>query len=82
MVRRRSVGGCRGGCAQQEHAHIRSRTYVYAAGWETPSPFTGVYARLSRDPGWTTHSLPGGHNLMRDDPAGLLTILRGALEAR
>ncbi|MGW1739812.1 alpha/beta fold hydrolase [Nocardia sp. NPDC001965] len=56
-------------------AHIRSRTYVYAAGWETPSPFTGVHARLSRDPGWTTYSLDGGHNLMRDDPAGLAEIL-------
>ncbi|MET8799413.1 YbfB/YjiJ family MFS transporter [Nocardia sp. NPDC004568] len=63
-------------------AQIRSRTYVYAAGWDTPSPFTAVYARLSREPGWTTHSLDGGHNLMRDDPEGLLTILRASIEAR
>ncbi|MGW6334408.1 alpha/beta fold hydrolase [Nocardia rhamnosiphila] len=63
-------------------AYIRSRTYVYAAGWDTPSPFTGVHARLDRDPGWTTYALDGGHNLMRDDPEGLLRILRGTIEAR
>jgi hypothetical protein len=65
-----------------EASHIRSRTYVYAAGWETPSPFTGVHARLGRDPAWTTYALDGGHNLMRDDPEGLLRILRGTIEAR
>ena len=59
-------------------AHLRSRTYVYAAGWENPSPFTGVHARLSRDPEWTTYSLTGGHNLMRDNPDGLLKALLAA----
>lgn len=60
--------------------HIRSRTYVYAAGWQTHSPFTGVHARLSRDPGWTTYALDGGHNLMRDNPENLLTILLDTVE--
>ncbi|MBF6208267.1 alpha/beta fold hydrolase [Nocardia sputi] len=62
-------------------AHIRSRTYVYAAGWETPSPFTTVHARLSREPAWTTYSLDGGHNLMRDNPEGLLKILLSTTRA-
>lgn len=56
-------------------AHIRHRTYVYAAGWETASPFTPIYDRLRTDPNWTTHALDGGHNLMRDAPAELLEIL-------
>ncbi|WP_174551664.1 hypothetical protein [Nocardia grenadensis] len=57
-------------------------TYVYAAGWATSSPFTGVYARLGRDPAWTTYALDGGHNSVRDDSEGLLHILRGTIEAR
>lgn len=61
-------------------AHIRDRTYVYAAGWATPSPFTAAYERLRADPGWTTHALAGGHNLMRDAPAELLRILLEAAD--
>ncbi|GAA4629942.1 alpha/beta fold hydrolase [Actinoallomurus vinaceus] len=56
-------------------AHIRRRDYVYAAGWDGPSPFTAVYERLREDPAWTTHALPGGHNLMRDVPQDLVEIL-------
>ncbi|WP_040866336.1 alpha/beta fold hydrolase [Nocardia exalbida] len=55
--------------------HIRSRDYVYATGWEAPSPFTGIYQRLRDDAGWTTHAVDGGHNLMRDAPEDLLRIL-------
>ncbi|MEU0794204.1 alpha/beta hydrolase [Amycolatopsis sp. NPDC005961] len=56
-------------------APVRRRDYVYAAGWEGESPFTLVYQRLRDDPTWTTHSLDGGHNLMRDAPGELLQIL-------
>ncbi|MEU1397086.1 alpha/beta fold hydrolase [Micromonospora zamorensis] len=55
--------------------HLRRRDYVYAAGWADQSPFTATYERLSVDPGWTTHALPGGHNLMRDTPDELAKIL-------
>ncbi|NKY28419.1 alpha/beta fold hydrolase [Nocardia gamkensis] len=55
--------------------HIRRRDYVYATGWEAPSPFTGIYQRLRHDAGWTTHAVDGGHNLMRDAPEDLLRIL-------
>ncbi|MET9022316.1 alpha/beta fold hydrolase [Actinopolymorpha sp. NPDC004070] len=55
--------------------HIRRRDYVYAAGWADQSPFTHVYQRLSGDPGWTTHRLAAGHNLMRDAPDELSSIL-------
>ncbi|WP_410631060.1 alpha/beta fold hydrolase [Amycolatopsis sp. cmx-4-83] len=56
-------------------ARVRRRDYVYAAGWDGESPFTPVYERLRADPTWTTHSLDGGHNLMRDAPGELLKIL-------
>ncbi|WP_245550765.1 alpha/beta fold hydrolase [Nocardia paucivorans] len=56
-------------------AHIRHRTYIYATGWETPSPFTEVYQRLRNDTAWSTHALEGGHNLMRDAPDDLPKIL-------
>ncbi|NBH12045.1 alpha/beta hydrolase [Amycolatopsis sp. SID8362] len=56
-------------------ARVRRRDYVYAAGWDGESPFTPVYERLRADPTWTTHSLDGGHNLMRDTPGELLKIL-------
>ncbi|MEU1810656.1 alpha/beta fold hydrolase [Micromonospora aurantiaca (nom. illeg.)] len=56
-------------------APVRRRDYVYAAGWADQSPFTPTYQRLSADPGWTTHALPGGHNLMRDTPDELAKIL-------
>ena len=54
--------------------NLRRRDYVYAAGWADQSPFTATYERLSADPGWTTHALPGGHNLMRDTPDELAKI--------
>lgn len=55
--------------------HVRRNVYVYAARWEGPSPFTATYQRLCTDPSWTTHTLDGGHNLMRDAPEELLKIL-------
>ncbi|MFC4536383.1 alpha/beta fold hydrolase [Sphaerisporangium dianthi] len=56
-------------------AHIRRRSYVYAAGWDGQSPFTPVYQRLRENPSWRTYALDSGHNLMRDAPQDLLEIL-------
>ncbi|WP_067479217.1 alpha/beta fold hydrolase [Actinomadura hibisca] len=56
-------------------AHVRRRVYVYAKGWDGPSPFTPVYERLREDSDWTTHALASGHNLMRDAPRDLAEIL-------
>jgi pimeloyl-ACP methyl ester carboxylesterase len=61
--------------------HIRRREYVYAARWETPSPFTEIYQRLRDDDAWTTHALDGGHNLMRDAPEDLLRVLLNVAES-
>ncbi|WP_433309243.1 alpha/beta fold hydrolase [Micromonospora sp. CA-269861] len=54
---------------------VHRRVYVYAAGWDGPSPFTATYQRLRDDPSWTAHAVDGGHNLMRDAPQELLNIL-------
>lgn len=62
-------------------SQIRRRTYVYAAGWPTDSPFTPFYERFRDDPEWTVHALNSGHNLMRDAPADLLRILHEAMQA-
>ncbi|MEV4170513.1 alpha/beta fold hydrolase [Nonomuraea sp. NPDC049709] len=63
-------------------AQVRGRTYVYAAGWEAPSPFTPVYERLREDPAWTTYALDSGHNLMRGAPQELVEILLKAAARR
>jgi pimeloyl-ACP methyl ester carboxylesterase len=51
------------------------RVFVYAQRWPTESPFAPTYERVRADPAWTTYSLDGAHNLMRDNPADLLRIL-------
>lgn len=58
------------------------RVYVRAGNWPTESPFAATYARLRTDPAWTTYSLDGAHNLMRDNHSDLVRILRGAADAR
>lgn len=54
------------------------RTFVYAQRWPTESPFAPTYERLRTDPAWTTHSLDGAHNLMRDNHDDLVRILLDA----
>lgn len=54
------------------------RVFVYAQQWPTESPFAPTYERLRTDPAWTTYSLDGAHNLMRDNPDDLLRILTAA----
>ncbi|MFK0255139.1 alpha/beta fold hydrolase [Streptomyces sp. NPDC090445] len=52
-----------------------AKSYVYATQWPTPSPFTGLYERLSGLPDWRTHAVDSGHNVMRDAPEELLKVL-------
>ncbi|QES49883.1 alpha/beta hydrolase [Streptomyces venezuelae] len=51
------------------------RSYVYATGWPTPSPFTALHDRLAADPDWYTYAVESGHNVMREAPEELLKIL-------
>ncbi|GAA3091823.1 hypothetical protein GCM10017562_73780 [Streptomyces roseofulvus] len=57
---------------------IDRKDYVYATGWPTPSPFEPVYRRLLADSSWRVHAVHSGHNVMRDAPEELLTILVGS----
>ncbi len=50
------------------------RHYVWLREGGQP-PFAETYDRLCQDRSWQTHVLPAGHNVMRDDPRGLLAIL-------
>jgi pimeloyl-ACP methyl ester carboxylesterase len=55
---------------------FRRRDFVYALKWPGDSPLRPSYERVRADPNWNVHELDGTHNLMRDNPADLLRILR------
>ncbi|MFF2043300.1 alpha/beta fold hydrolase [Kitasatospora sp. NPDC058170] len=52
---------------------ILRRTYIHAERFED-SPLTETYERLRDDPTWTVHTLPVGHDLVREAPEELLKI--------
>ncbi len=51
------------------------KSYLYATGWPTPSPFTEPYERLSALPDWRTYAVDCGHDVMREAPEELLKIV-------
>ncbi|MBT2368897.1 alpha/beta hydrolase [Streptomyces sp. ISL-10] len=51
------------------------KDYIYATGWDTPSPFESLYRRLLTDSSWRVHAVRSGHNVMSDAPEELLKIL-------
>ena len=61
---------------------IARNHYIFASGWEG-TPFTGSYDR-ARARGWTTSEMACGHDVMLDDPGGLvaelLAVADGAAE--
>ncbi|TRW83320.1 alpha/beta hydrolase [Mycolicibacterium sp. 018/SC-01/001] len=54
---------------------FRQRIFVYALDWPGESPMKLSYDRVRTDPEWVVHELGGKHNLMRDKPDELRTIL-------
>jgi pimeloyl-ACP methyl ester carboxylesterase len=54
---------------------VERRDYIYLAGWAERSPFAEVYQRLRGDPDWRVHTLPTGHNVVREAPEQLVRIL-------
>jgi pimeloyl-ACP methyl ester carboxylesterase len=54
-------------------AAIARNHYIFAAGWEG-TPFTGSYDR-AKARGWTTSEMACGHDVMLDDPEGLVAEL-------
>ena len=53
---------------------IAKRSFIKAGAY-VPSAFDPFYERVKRDPGWRTHSLPCGHDVMVDMPDALAELL-------
>jgi pimeloyl-ACP methyl ester carboxylesterase len=53
---------------------ISKKTYILAGSFSLP-PFDSAYAKLAQDPGWDTHVILGGHDLMLDNFQELADIL-------
>jgi len=56
---------------------VKRRMYIRAAGFPLPV-FDAFYHRFKDDPGWTTHALPCGHDVMVDMPDALADLLERA----
>ena len=56
---------------------VGRRIYVRAGGYAS-SVFDAYYERCKADPGWTTHLLPCGHDIMLDMPDALAEILEAS----
>jgi pimeloyl-ACP methyl ester carboxylesterase len=57
---------------------VPKKTYIRATVGEQPQ-FQSAFERLSADPGWTTHAVDCGHDVMIDKPAELAELLVGAI---
>jgi pimeloyl-ACP methyl ester carboxylesterase len=53
---------------------IARKTYVRASGYPNVS-FEKAYARVKADPTWRTYEVPGGHDVMINEPDRLTDIL-------
>lgn len=49
------------------------RVYLHAERFED-TPFLDTVGRLRTDPTWTVHTLPVGHDLVREAPEELLKL--------
>ena len=57
---------------------VPKKTYIWATARASPQ-FKSAFERLSADPGWTTHAVDCGHDVMIDKPAELAELLVGAI---
>ena len=55
---------------------VREKVFIYASGW-AETPFTPTYEALKKDPAWIVKSLPTRHDIIRDAPRDLVSILLG-----
>lgn len=60
---------------------VGEKFFIYASGWPE-TPFTPTYEALKKDPAWTVMSLPTTHDIIRNAPDDLLSILLGLKELR
>jgi pimeloyl-ACP methyl ester carboxylesterase len=56
------------------YKQIRNRVFVYASGWAA-TPFKKQYESLKNNPEWHLETIHCGHNVMREAPEKLATIL-------
>lgn len=55
---------------------VREKVFVYASGWPE-TPFASTYAALKSDPAWTVKSVPTRHDIPRDAPQEVVSIVLG-----
>lgn len=60
---------------------VREKVFIYASGW-AETPFTPTYEALQTDPAWTVRSLPTSHDIIRNAPEELVSIVLGLKEIR
>lgn len=53
---------------------VPEKVFVYATGW-AETPFRATYEALKNDPAWTVKTLPTRHDIIRDAPQDLVSIL-------
>lgn len=56
--------------------NVQEKVFIYASGWPE-TPFTSTCEALQTDPAWTVKSLPTRHNIIRDAPDDLVSIVLG-----
>lgn len=58
-----------------DHKKVGKKMYIYATGWEEYTPFKPAYEKAKADPGFVTHTVPCGHDVMVDMPERLAELL-------
>ena len=58
---------------------VQEKTFIYASGWPE-TPFTPTYEALKTDPAWTVRTLPTTHDIIRNAPQDLVSIVLGLKE--
>ena len=60
------------------HRNIAKKTFILAGDWKG-SGFKGFHDKVVGQPGWTTHVVPCGHDVMLDMPDRLTELLVEAI---
>jgi pimeloyl-ACP methyl ester carboxylesterase len=60
---------------------VREKVFIYATGWPE-TPFASTYEALKTDPEWTVKELPTRHDIVRDAPDDLVSIVLGLKAAQ
>jgi hypothetical protein len=55
---------------------VAEKVFIYATGWKD-TPFTPICEALRREPDWRVVSFACGHNVVREDPEGLVALIDG-----